>query len=729
MTERMVVGVRARLKDPEPEVRRRATQDIQQLPAPESCELLMAALGDEDWRVRKEAAAIATRVEPRAAVVVAVARALAERDNIGLRNAAVEALILIGPDAVPGTIDALDRLDADGRKLAVEVLAGVPTLAGMKSLVRSSKDPDVNVVVAAAEGLGNADLAGDEARELATATLADLLGSEHIQVRVAALDALSALDASVPWVRLEPLLEDPLLRRNAIAAAAGNKAPRALLTLAQAVADPSPTLAREAAEALGRSLEEAWEDEALVDIAAKTLRASREGHARLRALAKEAQDPAARGAAILALGLVRDPDDVSLIADALGDDEVAERAEAALHRFGQDAVEPLLVAGLAGRSAPPSLRVATISMLPELARPSVGDDEARSESAPLAAVREALADASAEVVASALKSLSIVGVGADLGPVTRHVRSADPKIASAAHGALLEIAARNVGPAREMLGDVDPRGDDALWAVLVLEALARAGSALPADEDFLASALTHRAATVRRAAIDALAVVGGDDAAHLVTVALADEEPEVALAAIRALGRLGRAEQLASLAATTRDPIRLGTVMRALRHADPERAFAAARPLVRSREASIAAAAIDVVGGVALEGHVEALMGAIDHPDHEVVKLALGEIAKVDDDRALTALAAAIEHNAESVRKCAAELLGQAGAEPAGRSTETDSVLRGRLDRERSAEVRGAIMQALAVRASLTSRASREDAGHWSSLPRRRGAPSARREP
>ena len=684
MTERLVTRVRASLTDGEPEVRRRAAQDIPTLPAPESCELLLAALGDEDWRVRKEAAAIATRVEPRTAVVFAVARALAEHDNIGLRNAAVEALILIGPDAVPGAIDALDRLDADGRKLAVEVLAGAPTLAGMKTLVRASKDPDVNVVVAAVEGLGKADLAGEEARELATTTLTTLLGSEvsehSPQVSVAALDALRALEATIPWTSLEPLLADTLLKRSAIAAAAGNIAPRALLTLAQTIADPSPSLSREATMSLGRSLEEAWNDGALVEIATKNLRASPAAHARLRVLAKETDEPA-RGAAILALGLVRDPDDVSLIADALQVDDVAERAEAALHLFGQEAVEPLLVAGL---GAAPSLRGATISMLPDLAP---------SESEPLVAVREALGDPSPEVVAPALKSLAIVGAASDLSAVARHTRSADRKVASAAHGALSAIATRHVAPAREMLAGVDPRGDDALWAAIVIEALACAGSAAPSDAEFLESALTHREAAVRRSAIDALAAIGGEDAAHAVTVSLADEEAVVALAAIRALGRLGRAEQLASLAATTRDPIRLGTVIRALRDADPERAFAAARPLLRSREPSIAAAAIDVVGGVGLEGHVEALMSATDHPDHEVVKLALGEIAKLGDERALAALASAIEHDAETVRRCAAELLGALG--PDG-----ESILRARLDRERSADVRRSIMQALAERSS-----------------------------
>ncbi|MDB5215093.1 MAG: repeat protein [Myxococcaceae bacterium] len=684
-----VTSVRARLADPEPEVRRVATKEIPGLPAPESCDLLLVALADVDWRVRKEAATIAARVEPRTAVVFAVARALGERDDIGLRNAAVEALVSIGPDAVPGAIDALSRLDADGRKLAVEMLAGAPTLSGMRALAKCLADPDANVVVAAAEGLGRAHLAGDEARDLATNALTSLLATGETPSRLAALEALRNLDEGVPWSALEPLFGDPLLRRPAIAAAGGSTTPRAVRALAEACADPSPTLSLEATIALGRSIEAAWGDDDLLDVAAKTLRASPSARARLRELAKGRDvDSSARGAAILALGLVRDPDDVALIADALADDATADRAEAALRLYGQEAVEPLLVAG---RTGAPSLRGATISMLPQLALGTAGATGPR-EAEGLAAVRGALSDPSSDVVAPALKSLAIVGGASDLAAVARHVASPDPKVAGAAHGALLAIAARHLDAARAAATGVDPRSDAALTATIVLDALARARATKPEDAEFLASALTHREAAVRRGAIEALASIGGEDAAVAVTLSLADEEPVVAHAAIRALGRLGRAEQLAALAASTRDPIRLASVLRALKDADPTRAFAAARPLLRSKEAAVAAAAVEVVGGIDVEARIEALMGAADHPDHEVVKLALAQLANTGDERALASLARAIEHEAEAVRRYAAELLGHEGG------AEAESMLRARLDRERSAEVRNAIMAALSAR-------------------------------
>lgn len=683
MTMARVESVRAGLLDPEPEVRRRAAQQIPALSGPESCELLLAALADEDWRVRKEAAEVATRTEPRTAVVFAIARALAERENVGLRNAAVDALVAIGPDAVPAAVDALGRLDADGRKLSVEVLAGAPTLAGIRSLAHAARDPDVNVAAAAAEGLGRADLAGEEAREVASAALSELLSSEHPQVRIAALDALEALGCDVPWSRIEPLLDDPLLRRSAIAAAGGSAAPRALLALVSAVADPAAQIARAAVVALGESLEILWGDEHALEIPERAMRASPAAQAVVRALAIGADDARVRGAALLALGLVRDPESLPVIVEALADDEVADRAEAALSLYGEDAVEPLLVAG---RTAAPSVRAATLSVLPALAF---------TERSPVAAVREALDDPSEGVVAPALKSLAVVGTASDLKAVARHTTSRDPKVSSAAHGALLAIATRHAASAREMIRGADPRGDDALSAALIVEALARASASAPEDADWLESALTHREAVVRRAAIGALAELGGEHAESAVSVALADEEATVAHAAIRALGRLGCAELLASLAASTRDPFRVGTILRALREADPERACAAARPLLRSPETSVAAAAVEVIGGVGLEGCVDALMSATDHPDDEVVKLALGEIAKVSDERALVALASGLEQRSEVVRRCAAELLGHRGADGEG-------ILRSRLERERSAEVRRAIMQALAVRSGAT---------------------------
>ena len=71
------------------------------------------------------------------------------------------------------------------------------------------------------------------------------------------------------------------------------------------------------------------------------------------------------------------------------------------------------------------------------------------------------------------------------------------------------------------------------------------------------------------------------------------------LAAVRALGRLGRAEPLAGVVRDTRDPVLTATALRALGEADPERALAAARPLVAHADAAVACAAVEAIGHLA----------------------------------------------------------------------------------------------------------------------------------
>ncbi len=670
-------SIRDDIASADPEVRRRAAQQVAQVPAPESFELLVLILGDSDWRVRKEATLAAVQLEPRTAAVFALTNILGERENVSLRNAAVEALVAIGPDAVAGAIAALSRLDADGRKLAVEVLAQVPTPAGVRALCAALGDPDENVCVAAAEGLGSAHWAGDDTRELATAALQSLLASSGSYERLAALDALRKLGCIVPWSVLESLLSDPLLRRTVLAAAAGSRSSGALAALAQGCEDDHASVAREAVLALGRSMEDAWEEDALLAGIGSQLRASPKACARLRALAVEGDVPT-RCASLLALGVIRDVHDAALLTDALGDNDVAEHAEAALQRFGLEAVDSLIAAG---HSRYPSLRGAAISVLPHLGRTSESQ---------LRTVRAALSDMAAEVVVPALASLAALGDPSDFPTLARHMQSG-PAVAGGARRALVAIASRYPTESRAHLSGINPQGEHAEFAAVLIEALARASQGLPEDGPFLASVLAHDMPQARKAAIDALAALGTEQAARIVSGGLTDEDVTVAHATIRALGLLRRGEELASLAAKTRERTRLALILRALGEADPERAFAAAQPHLRSHEPFLASAAIEVVGAIAGEARGRALMNAIGHEDVEVVKLALARLSEKHGDLGFAALAHAMDHPAEAVRKYAAELLG-------GKGIAAKTLLQTRLDLDTSAEVRRAIMEALANR-------------------------------
>jgi HEAT repeat protein len=686
-------AVRWLLEQAEPEARRVAVHQIAKVHGREAPELLLRALADDDWRVRKEGTLVAASLERREEVVAVLVAAMEDVVNIGLRNAAVEALVAIGPDAVGATLEAFGRLDADARKLAVEVLGGVADARGTAALARLLSDEDPNVRVTAAEALGNASLAGEESRTLAITALLSESGGSDPFLRIAVFDSLGRLDARVPWAVFEPYVNDPILRRYAIAAAARAPEPAAIRALAGATGDPSPTIAREAIVALGELVAGGATDPDVLDRARVELAASDAGHDTIRRTARDVEDTRARGCALLVLGLLRRLADVPLLVEALGDDDVAERAGMAIDRFGVEALEPLQAAA---RESKASVRAASLDRLASL------------EGAPVSTVRKALrrglVDTSIEVVVAAVEALGPLGEARDLRKIAAWVWHADARVAAAATNAASELAARHVTAARALLRAPRPRHDPLVLACILLGAIASTQPLRDDDIQVLQRALAHDDAHVRRAAVDALAQGGGDAAADAVVFALADEAHDVRISAVRALGRLGRAEPLAGVVGSTSDPVVTATALRALSEADPERALAAARPLLSHADAAIACAAVEAIGHLATRRssnrppvHVvaaceDSLFAALDHPNGEVVKLSLSLVAAQPGPRALARVGSCLDHPSWEVRRVAAELLGQ---DP---SAGARDLLRAGYERERDPIVREAIVSATSVR-------------------------------
>jgi HEAT repeat protein len=686
-------AVRWLLEQAEPEARRVAVHQIAKVHGREAPELLLRALADDDWRVRKEGTLVAASLERREEVVASLVAAMEDVVNIGLRNAAVEALVAIGPDAVGAILEAFGRLDADARKLAVEVLGGVADARGTAALVRLLSDEDPNVRVTAAEALGNASLAGEDSRTVAiTALLAEVAASDPF-LRIAVFDSLGRLDARVPWSVFEPYVDDPILRRHAIAAAARAPEPAAIRVLATATGDPSPTIAREAIVALGDLVIASTTEPEVLERARQALAGCEAGKDALRRAARDAEDTRARGSALLVLGMLGRVADVALVVEALGDDDVAERAGLALDRFGLDALATLVEAA---RQSKASVRAAALNRLATL------------DGAPVSVVRktlrQALADTSVEVVVSAVEALGPLGEAKDLRKIAAWVWHADARVAAASTNAASELAARHVSAARALLRAPRPKHDPLVLACILLGAI---GSTQPLRDDdvrVLQRALAHDEAHVRRAAVDALSQGGGDAAADAIVFALADEAHEVRVAAVRALGRLGRAEPLAGVVGTTSDPVVTATALRALGEADPERALAAARPLLGHSDAAIACAAVEAIGQMATRrtskrppAHVvaaceDSLFAALDHPNGEVVKLSLALVAAQPGPRALARLGSCLDHPSWEVRRIAAELLGQDS------SAGARDLLRASYERERDPVVREAIASATSMR-------------------------------
>lgn len=175
------------------EVRRRTVHAQLGVPL-ESCrDLLWSALGDESWRVRKEAVEVLVAARPGRGEIDDLIELLRHEDNAGLRNATSELLIRLGKRAVPVLVTHIHDQDHDLRKLVVDTLAAIGERSAVPALITALDDADVNVAAAAAEALG---AIGD--RTVVPALLQALERHQHDFFRFNVLAALGRVGVPGP---------------------------------------------------------------------------------------------------------------------------------------------------------------------------------------------------------------------------------------------------------------------------------------------------------------------------------------------------------------------------------------------------------------------------------------------------------------------------------------------------------------------------------------------------
>lgn len=251
----------------------------------------IAALRDEDWAIREEAAtSLGTLRDERA--VDPLVTALRDSDR-AVRQAAVEALVLLGEPAVPALIRAAEPSDGELQEAALGILAVIGDARALTPLIQALRSPNWIVRSHAAKGLARIG------REAAVAPLLPLLQDKVKAVRVEVGLALAALG------------------------------PAALSELLQALKHPEWLVRLHAVESLGK-MKAAGAVDALLDtlrndvdaaVREDTVRALGEiGDRRAtEGLLNILQEPGLRPLAIDALGAIGDPRAVpSLIPIAAG---------------------------------------------------------------------------------------------------------------------------------------------------------------------------------------------------------------------------------------------------------------------------------------------------------------------------------------------------------------------------------------------------------------------------
>jgi len=642
------------------ELRRRSVERLLALPSAEAIPRLIDRLGDSSWRVRKAAIEQIVACAEFEQVAQALVSALADGENPGRRNAAVEALIGFGERVLPQLIEALGSDDADVRKLVVDAIAGIGGCSGRDAMLGALDDLDPNVRAAAADALGA--IGGEGAVTSLRALLAR--ADEEQLVHFSALKALARLEASVGPKELAGALEDPILCPAALALLGYCDGSEAVARLLKGIASASRASREAAMQALlrvlsrcdpgrGAELVEGIREAALANDMVVAGSIERLGEA----------DLATRGVLIQFLGLVGAAESVLPILEAGREEALAEVAHATLEAMGAVAEEGL---DRSWDGLEADLRRDACELLGRFE----GD-------ASMARLASALDEADAGLRAAAARALGRRRCAKALPALARRLMCAaknDDSEAEEELAALLEALVLLAGPDRagvaslvdetvELVAPLLEEADERL-RLCIARLLGRIGR--ERDVGCLSSLLRDPSAELRRAAVEALSHLGSGAACEPLRLALADESPGVRMAAATALGASngdGVVKDLESLVHDTDWRVRTATLRAigahcALTDADAgiDEAVALARGALGD-EGVVAVAAVEALRQIGGEGAARVACEVLDREESELVLAAVGCIGAHGDTAALANLLPLIPHSSWAVRAAVAQAL------------------------------------------------------------------------
>jgi HEAT repeat protein len=323
----------------------------------------IAALRDEDWAIREEAATLlGTFKDPRAVTPLI---ALLRDPDRSVREAAIEALRAIGAPSVEALGVCLDHSDLSVQEAASAILSTIADERVLNSLIKALRSDDWIVRMHAAKALGLVRHTN------AIAPLIPLLQDKVKAVREEAAAVLAAIgDAAIPSLVNALRHDEWLVRLHAVESLGKTKSPQAVEPLLSALFNDQDSAVREdAVRALGeigdpRSVEylfTAMREPGLQTVAVQAL--GRIGDTRAVPLLIELVTGAGlseitktvggygdqwtealitQGAAVRALGKIGDDRAIPSLVAALEPTSTRAEAASALAKFGSKVI-PILI--------------------------------------------------------------------------------------------------------------------------------------------------------------------------------------------------------------------------------------------------------------------------------------------------------------------------------------------------------------------------------------------------
>ena len=627
----------ALLSDPDEEQRRSAVMELLRFPGAAIRTLLMTALGDPSWRVRKEATGVLLAGTCDLELIGMLVNTLGAHSNAGLRNAAVEALVALGDMAQPVLVAALRDADGDTRKFIVDILGIIGNGDSRAALEALLEDPDLNVATAAAESLGR--LAAPESLP----SLVRALERPSLWFRYAVLEAIAAIGRPVAAPEVSSLAGDRLLRGAVFDCLGAIGDLKAVPLLLAGLGDATHRLKMSAAQALVLVRERLGDTER--DALDRELRSFAGTDLPLKL--GDRVDGGSDGceALVKLLGIIGDPRAAGLLVRACRDHRLRPHCADALKGMANNVGPELArlyaegeaedrsgILWLCGEVAPSGcvdLLLRGCADASETVRAAAVNAAAGCDDADLVPVlASCCADPSPEVREEALLSLlRLAERFPDRAMTVAEELAGSPEVSLRRVAARLCSLSGAASRVEHLLRDEDPLVRSAAASGLKRSA--------PAALEHLMLLLTDEDPRVRTVAATVLGEIGGESAFEPLLAALSDEEPEVVCAALHSLAGQG-AWAFSPVLDTVRrsgggvlpealevldriDPGRAEEVLAEyLGHGDPEVVITALRLLAGHEETAL------------LDRYAGELM---HHPHWEVRSLLAGFLARTTEGR------------------------------------------------------------------------------------------------
>ncbi len=505
--------IRSALQSADEEVRRSALHSLKDISHPDAQPLLFTAMGDESWRVRKEAVECYVSSKPDLNYIEKLLNLLRNEDNAGLRNSAAEAVIRLGSASALPLMNMVQDQNADVRKFVIDVMGAIGDPIFVPALLQALNDPEVNVASAAAEQLGS--LGGAEAAEL---LMQAVLTREEVLFRFSALRSLGILAKPAPVPEALVKLADQDILKKAVFECLG------------AISDESSFMLLLNSFTCRQKNNRAAAVKALYKIYGRSQAASQvlireeiqllKGTAIVAGLLElyDNRDAGLTEALLWISVVTSDARFIPLLVEAYSDEHSADAAYSALKGFGRDALHEIV------------------------SRYSALDESGRSGLCLLIAecgysgfndvIQEAVRDPSPQVRIAAALAVGKLGLITLITDLVSLIDDSEARVYTAAVDSLQALVKFN---RTAVLSEVDHFCTSKLpcrrkAAALLLASLG--------EQDRLLLLIKDEDPQVRKAAVTAIGINRVVTSGSILVLALVDENPEVRVAVVDALGEL-----------------------------------------------------------------------------------------------------------------------------------------------------------------------------------------------